>query len=216
MGGYSVREMVTYLLGAGLINSFILTTAENPDTSQSIQEGNLSSLLIQPFSPYLVWFARDMGSKCFLFFIGLVGYFGVFAFMKDYLVSPFSAGHLLLFFVAIMMASLLQFFLFEALSLLSFWIENTYGIRFTVRVIMEVATGAIIPLSFFPGAFQKILMVLPFPFLIYFPMRIYLRKISVCDVVPELLAQIGWIVGLALVNLAIWKKGLRRYVSMGD
>jgi len=38
--------MVTYLLGAGLINSFILTTAENPETSQSIQDGTLSRLLI--------------------------------------------------------------------------------------------------------------------------------------------------------------------------
>ena len=216
MGGYSIREMVTYLFGAGLINSFILTTAENPDTSQSIQEGSLSSLLIQPFSPYLVWFARDLGSKCFLFFIGLAGYFGVFAFMIDYLVSPASGGYLRLFLVAIIMASLLQFFLFEALSLLSFWIENTYGIRFTVRVIMEVASGAIIPLSLFPDAFQKILLVLPFPFLIYFPMRIYLGKISVHYAVPGLLAQTGWIVGLALANAAIWKKGLRRYVSMGD
>jgi ABC-type uncharacterized transport system permease subunit len=41
IGGYSIREMVTYLLGAGLINSFILTTAENPETSQSIQDGTL-------------------------------------------------------------------------------------------------------------------------------------------------------------------------------
>ena len=43
IGGYSLAEMVTYLLGAGLINSFILTTAENPETSQSIQDGTLSA-----------------------------------------------------------------------------------------------------------------------------------------------------------------------------
>ena len=36
IGEYSLREMGTYLLGAGLINGFILTTAENPETSQSI------------------------------------------------------------------------------------------------------------------------------------------------------------------------------------
>jgi len=29
IGGYSLAEMVTYLLGAGLINSFILTTAKS-------------------------------------------------------------------------------------------------------------------------------------------------------------------------------------------
>ena len=58
IGGYSVREMVTYLLGGGIINSFILTTADNPETSQSIQDGTLSSLLIKPISPYGIWFSR--------------------------------------------------------------------------------------------------------------------------------------------------------------
>lgn len=74
IGGYSVGEMVTYLLGAGLINSLILTTAENPETSQSIQDGALSMLLIQPISPYEIWFFRDLGSKAFYFLLGLSGY----------------------------------------------------------------------------------------------------------------------------------------------
>lgn len=41
VGGYTLAEMVTYLLGAGLINSFILTTAEYPEASQAIQGGDL-------------------------------------------------------------------------------------------------------------------------------------------------------------------------------
>jgi ABC-2 type transport system permease protein len=88
-----------------------------------------------------------------------------------------SFGHLLFFLVSMIMAALLQFFLFECLSLFSFWVENTYGIRFTMRVIMEIVGGAIIPLSFFPDVLQKIFLLLPFPFLIYLPMKIYLGKI---------------------------------------
>jgi ABC-type uncharacterized transport system permease subunit len=49
IGGYSIGEMNTYLLDGGLINSFILTTAENPETSQTIQDGSLSMMLIKPF-----------------------------------------------------------------------------------------------------------------------------------------------------------------------
>ena len=68
IGGYSVGEMVTYLLGAGLINSLILTTAENPETSQSIQDGALSMLLIQPISPYEIWFSGTSGARLFISF----------------------------------------------------------------------------------------------------------------------------------------------------
>lgn len=216
IGGYSLREMVTYLLGGGLINSFILTTAENPETSQNIQDGTLSSYLIQPISPYGIWFFRDFGGKTFFFSLGLLGYAVVCLFLSQYLVFFPVIEYLILFFLSILLASLLQFFIFQSFSLLSFWIENTYGIRFTMRVIMEVLAGAIIPLSFFPEVFQKIFLLLPLQFLIYLPMKIYLGKISLNQIPFELLKEAGWIIGFVFLNFAIWKKGIRGYIAQGD
>jgi ABC-2 type transport system permease protein len=216
IGGYSIAEMVTYLLGGGLLNSFILTTAENPETSQSIQDGTFSSLLIQPYSPFWLWFFRDLGSKVFLLFLGCLGYLVILFFFRDYLTIWASGTHLTLFLCSVVLASLLQFFLFENLSLLSFWIENTYGIRFTMRVIMEVAGGAIVPLSFFPQILQKLFFLLPFPYLIYLPMRIYLGKIPLGEVHREMLMEVVWISVFSFLSMVLWKKGLRRYMAMGD
>ena len=216
IGGYSIGEMITYLLGGGLINSFILTTAENQETSQSIQDGTLSALLIQPISPYWIWFVRDLGSKAFLFLLGLVGYAVVFFLFRHYLLFSASPGHLFFFLFSLVFAVLLQFFLFESLSLLAFWVENTYGIRFIMRVIMEVAGGAIIPLSFFPHILQKFFLSLPFSFMIYLPLRIYLGKIPLSVIPTELSREAGWIIGLAFINFIVWKKGVRQYVAMGD
>jgi len=216
IGGYTIEEMVTYLLGGGLINSFILTTAENPETSQTIQDGTLSNLLVQPMNPYAIWFVRDLGTKAFFFLLGLAGYLVVFLFFKQYLVLSPSLAHFVLFLVSMMLAALLQFFLFEALSLLAFWVENTYGIRFTMRVIMEVVAGAIIPLSFFPEVLQKLFLLLPFPYLVYLPMRIYLGKMPLDHLAGEFFKEALWIVGLVCLNLVIWKRGVRQYVAMGD
>jgi len=216
IGGYSIREMVTYLLGAGLINSFILTTAENPETSQNIQDGALSYLLIQPLSPYGIWFFRDLGGKIFFFTLGLLGYAVVCLFFHRYLVSSLNFEYFFFFLLSLLLASLLQFFMFQAFSLLSFWIENTYGIRFTMRVIMEVLAGAIIPLSFFPGVLQRVFLLLPFQFLIYLPMNLYLGKMPLIQVPFELLKEAGWITGFGLLNLLIWRIGVRQYVAQGD
>jgi len=216
IGGYSIREMVTYLLGAGLINSFILTTAENPETSQNIQDGTLSNLLIQPVSPYGIWFFRDLGAKIFFFALGLLGYAVVCLFFHRYLVSSVNFEYFFFFLLSLLLASLLQFFMFQAFSLLSFWIENTYGIRFTMRVVMEVLAGAIIPLSFFPGVLQKIFLLLPFQFLIYLPMNLYLGKLPLIQAPFELLKEAGWITGFGLLNLLIWRKGVCQYVAHGD
>lgn len=216
IGGYSLGEMVTYLFGGGLINSFVLSTAENPETSQNIRDGTLSFLFLQPISPYGVWFIRDLGGKAFYLLLGLVS-FGLFAvFFRDYLILSLQPGSIFLFLLAIVLAALLHYFFFEALSLLSFWIENTYGLRFTMRVIMEVLAGVLIPLSFFPVILQEIFSLLPFRFLIYFPMEIYLGKVAANRILYEFLKEGGWILGLAAANWAIWKKGVRQYVAMGD
>jgi len=216
IGGYSIGEMITYLLGGGLINTFILTTAENSETSQNIQEGSLSFLFLQPLSPYAVWFLRDLGGKAFYFLLGLASYAVVFFFFREYLILSPSGGFFALFMVSLVFAALLQFLFFEALSLLSFWVENTYGIRFTMRVIMEVLGGALIPLSFFPMIMQKVFLLLPFQFFIFFPMRIYLGKIPINQIIMEFMREGVWIAGLAFLNWMIWKRGIRQYVAMGD
>jgi ABC-2 type transport system permease protein len=216
IGGYSLGEMITYLLGGGLINSFVLTTAENPETSQNIQDGTLSFLLIQPISPYGIWVIRDLGGKAFYFVLGLAGYAVVSLFFRGFLVFSLSSELFIFFLASLISAALLHSLFFEAFSLLSFWIENTYGIRFTLRVIMEILGGAIIPLSFFPGFTEKLVLLLPFQYMIYFPMQIYLGKLSTGQIFLEFFLEISWIAGLALLNWVVWKKGVRHYVAMGD
>ncbi|MEW6441855.1 MAG: ABC-2 family transporter protein [bacterium] len=216
LGDYTLAEMVTYLIGGGLIASFVQTAADLQETSLSIQDGSLSNLLLKPIHPYGIWFVRDLAGKSFFLLLGLCGYLAVLLFFREYVVPPASALHLLLALVGTGMAALLQFLLFEALSLLAFWIERTYGILFIMRVIMEVLGGAIIPLSFFPEALREVFLNLPFSFLIYLPMALYLGKIPLQDVPWQFLREIGWIAFLAVLNVCIWKKGIRQYVAMGD
>jgi ABC-type uncharacterized transport system permease subunit len=47
-------------------------------------------------------------------------------------------------------------------------------------------------------------------------MRIYLGKIPLGEIPVEFVKEFGWILGLALLNLVIWKRGIKQYVSMGD
>ena len=216
IGGYSLPEMVTYLLGAGLAGSFILTTATNHESSESIRDGRLSLLLIQPLSPYWMWFARDLAGKAFYLAIGLLGYAAIAASFNGFLIPPASGLHLALFAAALGLAAVLQFLLFQAASLLAFWMENTFGLRFTLRVVLEVAGGALIPLALFPPAVQATFLALPFHYLFDLPMRIYLGKATPGAALAAFTAEMAWIAGLALANRLIWTAGLARYSSMGD
>jgi ABC-type uncharacterized transport system permease subunit len=48
------------------------------------------------------------------------------------------------------------------------------------------------------------------------PMKIYLGKIPMSQVPLEMVKEVGWIVGLAIVNGILWKKEVKEYVAMGD
>jgi ABC-2 type transport system permease protein len=216
IGGYAATEMVTYLLGGGLINTFILGTAQNSEASASIQNGTLSNLLTQPVHPLAVWWARDLGSKLFFFLLGLVAYGSIWIFFRHFVLPPAAGPAAALFAISLALSAVLQFLLFQALSLAAFWIENTNGLRFVMRVIMEVVGGALIPLSLFPKVLQTVFAALPFPYLVYLPMRLYLGKISPAEAAGQFLAELAWIAGLLGLNACLWRKGIRQYVSMGD
>ena len=58
--------------------------------------------------------------------------------------------------------------------------------------------------------------ILPFQFMIFFPMQIYLGKIPMGQVFYEFLIEGTWIAALSFLNWMIWKKGARHYVAMGE
>jgi ABC-2 type transport system permease protein len=134
---------------------------------------------------------------------------------KNFLVAPPSIWLALLALGAVVVGHLIHYFLFYVFSIIAFWMDQTWGLRFVIRVIMEIATGAIIPLSLFPGIWKTILDILPFKYLIYVPMEIYLGKMSFQEIGWQMLGAIGWLLFFVLVARWEWKRGLKHYSAVG-
>jgi ABC-2 type transport system permease protein len=216
IAGYSEREMITYVVGAGMISSFLLLTAQGDDINDDIQHGKLSILLLKPMHANMYWLIRDMCRKSLTFSIGIIGYSVVFFLHRDALFLPSSLGQFLLFAVFVVLAALLHFELFYVLSILGFWLEQAWGFRFVMRVVMEIAAGALIPLSLFAPLWQKIFSVLPFQFLAYVPMQVYIGKISSSQAFLFLGEGMLWLFGVALVGYIVWRRGIRLYTAQGS
>jgi ABC-type uncharacterized transport system permease subunit len=108
-----------------------MTTFQSSNEAPRSLLRGASFLLIKPISPYGVWFSRDLGSKAFLFMLGLLGYLTVFFFFRNYLIFFPGVGYCVYFLLSLILAALLQFLLFQGLSLLSFWlkIHTAFGSR---------------------------------------------------------------------------------------
>lgn len=215
ISGYTFREMITYLIGTGLISSSILLISQGDQIDQDINRGFLSNYLLKPVNVNFFWLVRDIARKVLTTIMVMAAFSVIIVLGGKYLLMPASLAILLLVFLAVMLGSLMHFIFFYLASVIAFWLGRTWGVRFVIRITMEIATGAIIPLSFLPGIWKNIFEFLPFKFIAYFPMQIYLGKIAMPEVLFGLTEEFFWLVILAVFGWYLWQKGVKHYTASG-
>lgn len=215
IGTFTLAQMVTYLLVAGVISSILFLTAQGEDINNDINRGTISALLIKPINVPLFWLTRDFVRKFFTLILGVAELAIIIFLFRDYFILPSSILNLALFGFAIILAAILHFLLFAVLSIIAFWFEETWGWLFVMRIVMEVFAGAIIPLSLFPDFWRTIFEILPFQYFIFFPMQIYFGKIDAGGIFTGFVFVLAWLLILSCLFIILWKRGVRRYVGYG-
>ena len=110
-------------------------------------------------------------------------------------------------------------FINYCVGMTAFWLTNTGGIRSIFLILRDLCAGVFVPLSFFPGWVQHVLFYLPFQFMIYVPVRVFLGDYELAGYT----LTIPQIVGLQAVAVAlmwgfseiIWCLGIRRFTGVG-
>lgn len=215
IGGYTLPEMITYLLLGGALSAVTLSTSAGDEIDQEINEGIASNYFLKPIDVNFYWFSRDLARKTINLIFSAISFGIIFLAAREFVLSPASSAMLVLAFLAAGFGMAIHFLVFYLTSIISFWLGRTWGFRFVIRVVMEIATGAIIPLSFIPGVWQNILNFLPFKFLAYFPIQIYLGKFAIEQIASGFAECFVWLALLAVLSYYIWKKGVRHYTASG-
>ena len=81
--------------------------------------------------------------------------------------------------------------------------------------LLELFSGLLIPISFFPHIFQNMFSVLPFQYISYIPVLIYLGKISGMGIVKALALQVFWILVLFALGDVMWRWSSRKITIQG-
>lgn len=210
IGGFTKEEMLIYLLGVGLMQGFVHFASQGDEVNTDISHGYLGTYLVKPFSPSLYWFVKDFGERLLSFGMGFLAYAFLFLIFQPDL-SFFTFPRVLLFFGFLFLAGVIHFLIFHIFALFAFWIDETWGFRFLMRVFMEIASGLVIPLTFIPGIIGKILLFLPFQYFGYFPIATLMGKISGGDIIRGFFLEAFWIFLLFGLASFVWKRGLKYY-----
>ncbi len=108
-----------------------------------------------------------------------------------------------------------NFLLNFLMNSIAFWTLETFAIQLMVRWVSDLLSGQIVPLIFFPGFLQRIVLALPFAAIYSTPLLIYLGTILPLDYPAAFAAQLAWLAGFALLATFVWRAAQQRVVVQG-
>jgi ABC-2 type transport system permease protein len=212
VGGFTAGAFAAYFTVLMIVNQLTFTW-HFFFFDWRVREGFFSPLLLRPIHPIHNDIAENLTFKALTFTI--VAPVAVFLLISFGAVAETQPWHVVAFVPALVLAMALRFALEWTLALAAFWVTRTSAINESYFVVMLFLSGQVAPLTLFPPLIQTIAYLLPFRWIISFPIETALGRLGPTDILVGYAAQLGWI-AIALVILRVgWREGVRRYSAVG-
>ena len=213
IAGYNLAQMITYVSVGWMIRSFYWNTIDQ-EMAYEVIEGKIAMDLIKPVSVQWMWIFRAMGESAFRLMLLTLPTAVVVAFVFP-VQRPASRGHFLLFLVAV----LGSFFLMGAINFMigtcAIPLKSILALIRAKYWLIELLSGLLIPMSFFPQAIQRVLAWLPFEHIAYTPLQIYLGKLSPADALLAVGVSWTWVVLLLVAGHLWWNRAVQKITIHG-
>ncbi|EQC49225.1 ABC-2 family transporter protein [Bacteriovorax sp. BSW11_IV] len=207
--GYDFQGMINYHVWT-LIVGLVAQGHTAMNLSEDIRLGRISTYLIYPFNFWEFHTASFFSFQILQFCIALIslGILLAIGVISSLTLSTLCIGFLFCFYV-----SLFWYLLQYLTGILGFWLEETWMLRVILQIVAGFLSGAIIPLELYPQKFVAFLNYTPFPYLTYYPVKVFSGDYS--HLMQAFLVIAFWIGITFVLNHLVWKKGIKNYTAAG-
>lgn len=211
--GLSAIQMTTYVAVSWMARAFYFNNIDR-EIALEIKEGKVAVELIRPYHYLGMKTMQAFGEGIFrLLFFSVPGMFIVA------LVFPieFSAnGMTWLFFASSLVFSFIINTQINLLTgMVTFFLFNNDGLMRAKRVIIDLFSGLLLPISFYPMWAQDVMAYFPFQAISYIPSMIFTEGIQGNEVLQAILLQGFWAVVLLIPVQVIWSLAKKRMIIQG-
>jgi ABC-2 type transport system permease protein len=213
INGYTLAQMLTYVSVGWIIRSFYWNTIDQ-EMAYEVIEGKIAMDLIKPVSIQWMWIFRAMGESAFR--LGLLTFPTAIVVALIFPVQKAASPESFFLFIVGVLGS---FFLMGAINFMigtcAIPLKSILALIRAKYWLIELLSGLLIPISFFPGALQKIMAVLPFEHIAYTPLQIYLGKFDLVTALRALAIQWSWVIVLLFLAHLWWGRASRKITIHG-
>ncbi|MFH1232635.1 MAG: ABC-2 family transporter protein, partial [Patescibacteria group bacterium] len=184
-------------------------------TAEEINDGTFSKYLYMPITFPVFIFFRSLAERTIYFISAILEVTFFILIVKANLFIQINFIYLMYFIISLILAYFIYFVMSFSFNLLSFWSREAHGPIFLFTWISEFTSGEFYPLNILSPVFFSFLSILPFAYLLFYPIMIYFGKVSGYEIIKIMCLQLFWIALFSVLAAFIWKKGLRKYSGEG-
>jgi ABC-2 type transport system permease protein len=211
--GFDFPHLLTYIGVGWIIRSFYFNNIDQ-DLAYQVMEGRLAMDLIKPVNIQIMYVARAAGESVFRLALLTVPT-AVVLFLVYPLRLPASAGHAGAFLVSVGFSFLIVAAINFAVGTFALRLQSILGLLRAKFFLLELFSGLLLPMTFFPHTVQKILDLMPFQYISYIPMLIYLGKLQGAALASAIALQVFWVAVLLLIGDGLWRWSTRKVIIQG-
>lgn len=206
-----VSQMSTYILLTALIGHFSLQDV-GVQFGRRIISGDIAMDLIKPYNVRYYFLCQSLGNSLFsLAFVTLPVMVVVCVVYPP--VVPVSALAGVMCVLLALSGAFIGFYLNYILGLWVFWLKNDWYIDWIRGALMTLFGGSIVPLWMYPDWLLQISRFLPFRYIRYEAVAVYLGQST--EPFVALTIQLVWLGMFILLERVIWRAAQRKIFVLG-
>ena len=199
LGGYTMLQAATYVwLGQALLAP--IEAFGTREVSQRVHQGDIAVDLLRPTGFLGLYYAQKLGRSGFLMLGRGVPPLVVGALVTG-LALPEDPLSYLLGALSLLLAITVAFLADMMVNLAAFWLVETRGLTVVYTATMNLLSGFLIPIVWFPDWLLAIARATPFPSMIQTPIDTLSGRVPPEEAAGLLAVQACW---AALLGLAAW------------
>jgi len=212
INGFTFTMMISYYV-ISLVVGYFTWSEVDADIEWDVRHGYLIRALIQPIKYIARSFYFELGINTLVIIFQAIPLMIIaFIFVGLEFVSPLN---FVLFLISLLLALVLYFLISFMIGLSAFWLNKIDGLIRTKRPLVGFLSGSLIPLTFFPAGVQTVLDYLPFQYVRFVPIGIYLGLFDLNKIWFYLGMQLLWIGVIYLICELIWRKAFKKFSGVG-
>jgi ABC-2 type transport system permease protein len=210
--GFTWPQMRAYLLIA-FASGTLVSLIGDFRMAQRIHSGMVALDLVKPVDYQRARFAEMIGGVWLEIIVVVVVSGVVVAFGGG--VDPPAGPALALFALSMLLLIPLKFLITYASTLLCFWTQNFIGVQWARVAVVNLLSGALLPLAYLPDWLAIPATWSPFAGLTSTPALLFTGHVDARDGLVLVAVQLAWVVALWFGARLLWRAGLRRLTVNG-